>query len=74
MSNMGKFLIILGLLITCTGLIITLLGNRLDWFGNTPLDYKYEGKRTQFYVPIGSMLLVSVILSLVLNFILRLFK
>ena len=74
MNNMGKLLIIIGLLIAFSGLIITLLGNRFDWFGNTPLDFKYEGNRTRFYAPFGSMIMVSIILSIVLNFILRWFK
>ena len=74
MSNMGKLFIIIGLLMVLVGIIITFLGNRLDWFGNTPLDFKYEGKNTQFYAPIGSMILISIGLSLLLNIILRWFK
>jgi di/tricarboxylate transporter len=36
----------------------------LDWFGNLPLDFKAEGENYSFYAPIGSMLLISLVLSL----------
>jgi hypothetical protein len=40
----------------------------LGWFGNLPLDFKSEGENFSFYAPIGSMLLISLIISLLLRF------
>jgi hypothetical protein len=40
----------------------------LDWFGNLPLDFKSEGENFSFYAPIGSMLLISLVLSLLMRF------
>ena len=60
----GACLIIIGLLIYSGG---------LNWFGKLPGDIHYEGERAQVYIPIVSMLLVSVALSLIFYLIRRLF-
>jgi hypothetical protein len=39
----------------------------LAWFGRLPGDLRFEGERTRFYLPITSMVVVSVILTVVLN-------
>ncbi len=36
----------------------------LSWFGRLPGDIRYESEHVRVYVPIVSMLLVSVVLSL----------
>jgi hypothetical protein len=38
----------------------------LGWFGRLPGDIRIESESTRIYVPIVSMLVVSVVLSLVL--------
>lgn len=60
----GACLILIGLLIYAGG---------LNWFGRLPGDIRYEGERTRVYVPIVSMLLISLILSLILYLIRRFF-
>ena len=58
-----------GLMLMVTGLVIVLVG-ALEWsglfsfFGRLPGDFRYEGEHTRVYVPLISMLLVSVVLSL----------
>ena len=74
MNHIGKILIIVGAMILITGLIINFAGDKLNWFGNTPLDFKYEGESTRFYAPIGSMIIISVGLTLILNILARWFK
>jgi hypothetical protein len=51
----GVALVIIGLLIWSGG---------LSWFGRLPGDIRYESGSTRVYIPITSMLLVSVVLSL----------
>lgn len=58
----------LGLLIVALGagaIVIGLLvaSGGLSWFGRLPGDIRYEGERTRVYVPITSMILVSVVLT-----------
>ena len=45
----------------------------LSWFGRLPGDIRIERESVRVYVPITSMLLLSVVLSLVLNLIRRFF-
>jgi hypothetical protein len=60
----GAFLMLLGLLIYSGG---------LNWFGRLPGDIKYESARVHVYVPIVSMLIVSLALSLIFYLIRRFF-
>jgi len=68
----------LGLLVVFAGLAIVVIGlliavGALGWFGRLPGDIRFEGENTRVYVPIVSMVLVSLVLTLVLNVIRRLF-
>ncbi|HWC30311.1 MAG TPA: DUF2905 domain-containing protein [Dehalococcoidia bacterium] len=59
----------LGLLVVAAGLLLVLVGGliaagALSWFGRLPGDIRIEGDSVKVYVPLVSMLLVSVVLSL----------
>jgi hypothetical protein len=58
-------------LVLLVGLL--LFSRRLPWFGRLPGDIRYEGRRTRVYVPLVSMLLLSLILSLALSLISAIF-
>ena len=60
----GACLILVGLLIYSGG---------LNWFGRLPGDIRYETERVNVYVPIVSMLVVSLALSLIFYVIRRFF-
>ena len=60
----GVCLIVIGLLVYSGG---------LNWFGRLPGDIRYESERTGVYVPIVSMLLVSLALSLIFYLIRKFF-
>ena len=61
----GGLFILLGAL--CTLLVGVLIFSRKHaWFGRLPGDLRYEGRRTRVYAPLGSMLLLSLILSLLM--------
>ena len=45
---------------------ILVFSRKLTWFGQLPGDIRYEGRRTRVYAPLGSMLLLSLVLSLVM--------
>ncbi len=60
----GNLLIYLGI-----GLIVAGTAYRyglLDWFGNLPGDITYKGEHTFVFIPITSMLLVSILFSIVM--------
>jgi hypothetical protein len=66
MTDLGKLLIIFGVLLLVAGLVLTLLGRANLPLGRLPGDIVYRGKNTMFYFPLATSLLVSVFLSLVL--------
>ena len=67
----GLSVIIGGVCVILLGLLIYSGG--LSWFGRLPGDIRYESERMHVYIPIVSMLLVSLALSLVFYIIRRLF-
>ena len=64
--NLGRTLIILGLIVIALGVVIS-LGERLPIrLGRLPGDIVLRGKHSTFYFPIVTSLLVSAVLSLIL--------
>ena len=67
----GLVIIIGGLCLVFAGLLI--YSGWLSWFGRLPGDVRYEGEHVQVYVPIVSMLLLSLVLSLLFYLLRRFF-
>ena len=68
----------LGVVIVGIGLLVILIGalvyfGALSWFGRLPGDIRVERESVNIYLPITSMLLLSVALSLLLYLIRRFF-
>ncbi len=64
---MGRWLIVAGLIILGLGIIVQFAPWLISWFGRLPGDIRIESGRTRIFIPITSMILVSVILTLVVN-------
>jgi hypothetical protein len=64
-NHPGKLLIILGLTLTALGLLLTFAG-KLPWLGKLPLDLHVERDHFSFYFPLGTCLLLSLLLSFLL--------
>lgn len=73
MQSIGKMLFSVGLILVVAGLFFWLLPGNFNWLGRLPGDIRYEGKDFKFYFPITTMLLLSLIFSIILNLIRRLF-
>ena len=71
---MGKILITLGTILLGLGIIIHLVGDKMGWFGNLYGDWRIAKSNYEFYFPLTSMLIISVILTLAFNFFSRFFK
>ena len=71
MKSMGPLLIVLGAVIIVLGVLAW--SGLLSWFGRLPGDIRIERPHSRIYVPITSMLILSVILSL-LMMVLRRFR
>ena len=70
LSSLGKTLILVGLLIAGLGMLFT-LGGRLPWFGRLPGDIVIQKKNFTFYFPVVTCIVVSVVLSFLLNLFFR---
>ena len=69
--TIGKALLILGLSITLVGAAFTWAPWLVSWFGHLPGDIRYERNGTAFYFPVVSLILISVVLSVILNLLPR---
>jgi Protein of unknown function (DUF2905) len=65
MAEMGKLLLVLGIVIAVLGLVLLLSGRFHLPIGRLPGDIYYRGKNTTFYFPLATSILLSVILSLI---------
>ena len=68
---LGLLFVVGGICLVGIGLLV--YSGLFNWFGKLPGDIHYEGARSQVYIPFVSMLLVSLILSLILYLIRRIF-
>jgi hypothetical protein len=65
--DIGKVLITAGIIIVLVGVIITFIPNLFSWFGRLPFDIRIENEHSSVFIPITSMLVVSLVLSLLMN-------
>lgn len=70
--RVANLLIGLGVALVLVGIGVRL--GLFGWFGRLPGDIRSEGERTTVYIPITSMLIVSVVGSILLNLINRFFR
>jgi len=66
MENLGKILVIAGIILIIAGLIFWFGGDRLSWIGHLPGDIRIEKENFKFYFPISTMIIISVLLTLIL--------
>ena len=71
MTGPGPVLVGLGAALVVVGLLVW--SGALSWFGRLPGDVRIERESVHIYVPLVSMLIVSVALSLLLYLLRRLF-
>lgn len=70
----ARILIIIGFTLVVAGGVILLAARYFPWLGNLPGDIRYERENFKFYFPLATMLLLSIIASVVLNIVLRIFR
>lgn len=64
---MAKWLIAAGLLLLLLGLTLHYAPGLLSWFGKLPGDIRSESERSRTFIPITSMIILSVLLTILLN-------
>lgn len=61
---MGKLLVVIGAVLLVVGAALLYAPWLLGWFGKLPGDISYRTGNTRVYIPITSMIVVSVVLTL----------
>jgi Protein of unknown function (DUF2905) len=64
---MGRSLILAGCILIVFGAILHFAPWLLNWFGRLPGDIRIETGRSKIFIPITSMVVVSIILTLLIN-------
>lgn len=67
----GTLVMIFGLVVVGLGAVLRWAPWLVSWFGNLPGDIRHEGERTTVFIPITSMLILSLVGSLVFSLIRR---
>ncbi|BCB96918.1 hypothetical protein JZK55_18400 [Dissulfurispira thermophila] len=63
-QHIGKFLIIMGIVIAVIGGLVMLSG-KISWLGRLPGDIVIQKKNFTFYFPLATSILISIILTLI---------
>lgn len=71
MSELGKVLVGIGLVIALAGVVLIVAGRMGLPLGRLPGDMAYKGKHVSFYFPLGTSILISVVLSALLYLLSR---
>ena len=72
-QNTGKYIIGFGIVVIVAGLLIYFFHDKLNWIGRLPGDIRIEKENFRFYFPLTTMILFSVLLTLIITIIRRLF-
>jgi xanthine/uracil permease len=67
----GKLLVVIGILLTVIGLVLNYAPWLINWFGKLPGDIRIEDDKKRIYIPLVSMLVISIIVSFILNVFFR---
>ena len=74
MIAFGRLLLIIGLAMALIGGILLLAGRYFPWLGNLPGDIQYESENVKIYIPLATMILVSILATILLNVFFRFFR
>jgi hypothetical protein len=67
----GKLLMLLGLVLLLAGLVLSYAPGLFSWFGHLPGDIRIEDEKRFIFIPITSMVIVSLVLTLLINLFFR---
>jgi len=69
-NEIGKILIVFGVLLVVVGAVVLVLG-KIPGLGRLPGDIIIQTENISCFFPIATSILLSIVLTLLLNFILR---
>ena len=72
-QHTGKYIIGFGILVVVAGLIVYFFHDKLHWIGRLPGDIRIEKENSKFYFPITTMIIFSLLITIIVNVIRKLF-
>lgn len=67
--SMSKLLIIIGSMAVVLGLILGYAPWLISWFGHLPGDIRIEDDKKFIFIPLTSMVVISIVISLIFHLI-----
>lgn len=64
---MARWIMLVGAILLIVGAILHFAPGLLNWFGKLPGDINIQTERTRIFIPITSMIIISIILTLLVN-------
>lgn len=64
---MARWLIMAGVVLVVIGAVLHVAPWLLNWFGKLPGDIRIESGRTRIFIPVTSMIIVSIVLTVLIN-------
>jgi hypothetical protein len=64
---MAKAIMLLGAILLVVGAVLYFAPWLLNWFGRLPGDIRITSGRTRIFIPITSMLIISIVLTILIN-------
>jgi hypothetical protein len=64
MNDLGRSLVVMGLVVALVGVVLVLVG-RVPWLGRLPGDIYIQRGNWSFYFPLMTSVIVSVLLTVV---------
>jgi len=74
MYDLARLLITMGLSIAFIGVVILLAVRYFPWLGNLPGDFRFQSENFKIYFPLATMILISVVGTILLNIVIRIFR
>lgn len=65
--RIGNVLMVIGAGVLVVGALVRFAPGLFAWFGNLPGDIRVEGENSRVFIPITSMIVVSIALTLIVN-------
>lgn len=69
----GKYILITGIFIVLVGIVIYSFHDYLKWIGKLPGDIRIEKENFRFYFPLATMIVLSLLITLLINIFKRFF-
>ena len=69
--DLSKILMIIGAVALLLGLVLNYVPWLINWFGKLPGDIRIQNENSFVFIPITSMIIISILMTLIVNLLFR---